>query len=496
MTFSRIKHRIEDIYIKYRLNRKTIEQIKNNLYMKRMYSICTLTLIGCMIFGGNQYVKNSVKDVYHVKVEDQVIGFVSNKEIIEQFKVNKKIEVDQNNPNARMIVETDVIELIHEKLFNVQTDDRAVLEQLDKMIVPKSIGVELKVNGKLVATVRDQQTANFILEQIKQPFTKQVKADSRLAALSDEPYYELNESEQYLTDSYFVDDIEINEVSVNPEAVEESQVVIERLQTGNVEPAKYTVVQGDCLSCIADKFKLTTEFLYLNNPWLKSDKLQIGDVLDITVLQPTISVKTLYHIDKKEEIRYQIEYIQNNSLRNGLLEVISPGKNGLKDVLYEITKVNGIVVEETILSEEIIEPPVIAKSYRGTRVVVGQGSGNFKWPVLSPRITSAYGMRWGTLHKGIDITGQRNIIASDNGKIEEAGYSNQGYGNYIIIDHMNGFKTLYGHLSQVLTSRGTIVEKGEKIGIMGSTGHSTGVHLHFEILEKGISLNPIKFLNR
>ena len=70
-------------------------------------------------------------------------------------------------------------------------------------------------------------------------------------------------------------------------------------------------------------------------------------------------------------------------------------------------------------------------------------------------------MRWGKLHKGIDITGNKNIMAADNGKVMETGYKSD-YGNYIIINHLNGYETLYGHLSKINTTAGTIVEKGDK----------------------------------
>ena len=94
-------------------------------------------------------------------------------------------------------------------------------------------------------------------------------------------------------------------------------------------------------------------------------------------------------------------------------------------------------------------------------MIKGEGTGKFAWPVISPSISSTFGFRWGKLHKGIDITGNRNIMAADNGKIVETGYKSD-YGNYIIINHLNGYETLYGHLSQIIAKSGTIVEKGEK----------------------------------
>lgn len=100
------------------------------------------------------------------------------------------------------------------------------------------------------------------------------------------------------------------------------------------------------------------------------------------------------------------------------------------------------------------------------------------------------------MHKGIDIArpANRNILAADNGVVEFAGYDNGGYGNKIIINHNNGMKTVYAHLSSISVSVGQTVEKGKVIGIMGSTGNSTGIHLHFELYKNGALQNPLDYL--
>ncbi|UJF33340.1 peptidoglycan DD-metalloendopeptidase family protein [Paenibacillus hexagrammi] len=223
--------------------------------------------------------------------------------------------------------------------------------------------------------------------------------------------------------------------------------------------------------------------------------IKIGDKLDLTLLQPTLSVKTTEKVIRNQEIQYDTEYVKDDNLRVGVIQPISEGKNGLKKVTIQVTKVNGMMTDEQVVNEEIIDQPVTAKARKGTKVVKGEGSGKFAWPVASPNITSTYGVRWGKLHKGIDITGNKKIMAADNGKVVETGYKND-YGNYVIINHLNGYETLYGHMSKIIAKEGAIVEKGEQIGVMGSTGDSTGVHLHFEIHKSGGLQNPLKYLNR
>ncbi len=119
-------------------------------------------------------------------------------------------------------------------------------------------------------------------------------------------------------------------------------------------------------------------------------------------------------------------------------------------------------------------------------------TGQFIWPA-SGRITQGYAF----YHKGIDIAnkGAGPILAADSGKIVVAGWKdNSGYGNRVIIDHGNGYSTLYGHLSVVSVQEGQTVRRGDVLGQMGTTGRSTGVHLHFEVRQGGVNQNPGNWL--
>lgn len=144
---------------------------------------------------------------------------------------------------------------------------------------------------------------------------------------------------------------------------------------------------------------------------------------------------------------------------------------------------------------------------------IREGTGNFIWPVPGYyTITSGYGYRWGTLHKGIDISGSdvhgKAIVAADAGTVIDA-YSGcthdygkdgscgcgGGYGNYVMIDHGNGYVTLYGHAAYISVSVGDVVEQGQTIAGVGSTGWSTGNHLHFEVRYNGTPIDPAQFFS-
>jgi murein DD-endopeptidase MepM/ murein hydrolase activator NlpD len=113
-------------------------------------------------------------------------------------------------------------------------------------------------------------------------------------------------------------------------------------------------------------------------------------------------------------------------------------------------------------------------------------------PLPEATVTSCFGQRWGRLHAGVDLAAANGtpIRAAGAGTVTLAG-PEAGYGNAVLIDHGNGFLTHYGHMSKVVATVGQHVKPGEQIGNEGSTGHSTGPHLHFEVHE-GSYKNPIE----
>ncbi len=118
----------------------------------------------------------------------------------------------------------------------------------------------------------------------------------------------------------------------------------------------------------------------------------------------------------------------------------------------------------------------------------------FVWPVSGP-VTSAYGMRWGRMHEGIDIAAPMGapVRAAAGGQVIYAGWMG-GYGNLVVVDHGGGLATAYAHLSSISVSTGQAVGQGEVVGTVGSTGHSFGPHLHFEVRVGGVAVDPLGYL--
>lgn len=128
--------------------------------------------------------------------------------------------------------------------------------------------------------------------------------------------------------------------------------------------------------------------------------------------------------------------------------------------------------------------------------VNGTYSGSYHWPVEAGVISSEYGARWGKMHKGIDIAADvgEPVYAVADGEVIYAGDGLRGYGNVIIVQHADRVSSLYAHNSELKVKQGDHVAQGSLIALMGSTGHSTGPHVHFELRQGDVAVNPHSLL--
>jgi len=196
-----------------------------------------------------------------------------------------------------------------------------------------------------------------------------------------------------------------------------------------------------------------------------------------------------------ETIAFDVKYVDDGTLGTGVTNVVTPGVNGMKTEVVQVTSRDGQTVAEQVLEQNTVKSPVTEVVDRGTND--GVASGDFIWPATTHLITSPYGeWRGNEAHPGVDIGASYGspIYASNNGKVFEAGWDNGGYGNCVRIDHGDGVVSIYGHMSQVLTSVGQVVHKGQVIGLVGATGEATGPHLHYEVHVNGVRVNPSPYM--
>ncbi|MBI3620547.1 peptidoglycan DD-metalloendopeptidase family protein [Candidatus Roizmanbacteria bacterium] len=238
------------------------------------------------------------------------------------------------------------------------------------------------------------------------------------------------------------------------------------------------VVEGDTLSSIAKKFDVSVDTIkWANN--LKDDTIKPGQILKVPPITGTVhkvvSGDNIYAIAKKYKSEAQ--------------KIVNFPFNDFADLdTFSLIPGQYLYVPDGVIEEE---RPVITQQFFAQIQAGVRGSSNFIWPT-SGVITQA--PIW--YHMALDIANPSAppVLASDTGTVIYADCLRYGYGCHVIIDHGNGYRTLYAHLSSILISAGQAIGQGQQIGLMGSTGRSTGTHLHFEVRSGETLLNPLNFL--
>ncbi len=257
---------------------------------------------------------------------------------------------------------------------------------------------------------------------------------------------------------------------------------------------EYKIAEGDTLWSISRKFDTSVDEILSINPGLE-ENIVLGDVISVKAYVPVVNVTTQQVKEYTEPIGYETQVVETDSMYRGKSEITQSGENGEVAVVASIVKENGLEVSREILSQTTIKEPVTRIKKVGTKEPPkGYGTGKFISPVYGT-ITSRYGYRRSGFHKGIDIANSYGtpIRAADNGIVIAAGWSGL-FGKLVKIDHQNGYVTYYAHNSSFAVSVGDVVEKGQTIAYMGSTGNSTGNHCHFEIYKNGVLQNPDNYI--
>lgn len=264
----------------------------------------------------------------------------------------------------------------------------------------------------------------------------------------------------------------------------------------------YTVKAGDTAASIAAANKIAlSELKKINGNLVNS--IKPGDLIRLQVAVPNLEVELIKTVTYEVKIPLSTVTQNDDSKYSDYSKVLVPGSDGKQRCVDVVHIVNGLETKRENVSKTLLVKPVNKVILTGTkkRPVNEKGvpSGKFMWPVPALQtITSPFGMRWGAFHKGIDISGSSaygsTIVAADGGIVSLAGW-NDGYGRCVIIDHQNGKRTLYGHCSALFVSDGEAVSKGQPIARVGSSGDSTGSHLHFEVIVGGSNVNPLRYVS-
>lgn len=380
----------------------------------------------------------------YAKVKDE-------NEIKEAFE-----EAKESIKFGKIILYKDIKQMETYEFFG-KTTDKTELEAMFVNKLPKYVNAwGVFKNGERIAGLMDRDDVLDMLSQFKTYYVKKITGG--------------DERDTKILDVKFLDDIEVIHTLVRDEEILTKTEFYSKIFTAT---KNNKIIFKDEELGESSGLKKATDFpgVFVTNKEPFSLDIIIKDKRTERVVLPQTTILNYDETLEKGEEVVEREGVDGELLRNS-----------------ENFFINGQVVKTEVLEEVVSVEPSSEIRRVGDRDEAMKPK--FGWPSIG-RITSGFGPRFDGFHRGLDIANYlgATVRASQRGKVVFAGFSGS-YGNVVIIDHKGGYQTRYAHLLKPLVSVSQIVDKNEAIGLMGSTGNSTGSHVHFEILKNGELIDP------
>lgn len=439
---------------------------------------------------------SKLQKVFHIYASNQYVGLVSDEKAIKDLFHEKLAIASAKYDNLSLSTGAN-ISIVSEQVFDKQTNDTKILDKLDSLLTIEAEAFALSVNNEIAVYVSDLATYDEVVKNLKlQSISEKELAELDARKHSSQSLPELKNNETRIVEVKLSESISGVTQQTKPENIMTAVEAIKYLQKGTLEEKVYTVQSGDVFSRIAANHDLTSAKLTeLNKEVDEKSVLQIGQELLVTDYKPLVNVEVVREKKVTEEVQFENQEQKSDEMFKGDSKIIQEGSNGIKEMTYLIREQNGTRIDSSMKQEVVVKEVKNNIVLKGTKIIPSRGTGQFSWPTVGGYVSSKMGDRWGSFHRGIDIArpSDYTIKAADNGVVTFAG-NDGSYGNKVVVDHNNGYQTIYAHLASINVNIGQSVPVGTNLGIMGATGRSTGIHLHFEIIQNGENINPLSFL--
>ncbi len=425
----------------------------------------------------------------------QSLGYVESSEVFDEGKTQALSLISSSEENVPKSLSLQPVykfsRVKASELSNSQMISEGIILSSDENYI-RACGIY--INGEFICAVKNESDAVSVFAKILEPYEKNADEDAIVGFV---------EEIQYVQGYY-------NE---NSSSIWDTATLQKTLSKPKAAAVRHKIKDGDSLASIAKEYKLTRKQLKSLNPKVDfSDLSSVKSVL-ISEEQNYVRVKVMKTRTRKVALPYETIERNSSSLAKGTKKTTQNGAYGEKVITELVTYIDGKISYTSFVSEKQTKAPVNKIVLIGTKTysspVYGGSvsSSGFTWPTRGAyAISSRYGYRnpsisgWG-FHGGLDIIrygGSMGIpvVASQSGTVVSVQRSWSGYGHMVLINHGGGISTRYAHMQagSITVRVGQYVYRGQQIGRIGSTGNSTGPHLHFEVLVNGSKVNPLNYI--
>ncbi len=425
---------------------------------------------------------NSLNYAVKLTVNGRFLGYIENEQVYYDAEDILKNRINYLGSEEDIQIEPEYsIELIENKntLTKYQVADK-MLEYSD-LSVDYAYGFYL--NGVFMGAMFDNTEVKATLEGILEKYRTTY------------PHAEIS----------FADKIECDTAGLYLSgSIIDTDWLISQLTSVKTGAGYYIVEDGDTHESISSKLGLTPAQLELMNPGFAETELHAGNSIKRREEVPFLSVNVTVVENYDTYVDYDTEYYNDSSLYTGVSRVTTEGVQGVNNVTAKVTYVNSFETERIVTQARVTSRPVTERIAQGTKPTpeslyssADADYGKYIWPVDGGELSELTKWDGGYAgHVGLDIVAYYGaaIFAGASGTVVRAGWIGD-FGQCIIIDHGNGYQTLYAHCSALYVVPGQQVTQGEFIAAMGATGYVTGTHLHFEVIHGLTNLNPLDYLD-
>lgn len=417
--------------------------------------------------------------IYGIYIDEELVGITDNQILVESLITNI---ITGHNSYSSNALNHDNLKIEFKKIRKSSITHQEELKEILEQKLSVVLAAAIVVNGVQEVILINSDEAENVLAKIKES----VIPSDNFEAVNRVDFNEM---------------VQIIPAEVPIEKISTVETAYQLLRLGTEEYSTYTVKEGDSLWKVASDNNLEVEDLKQLNTELKSDVIKPGQKLSVISMKPKVNVEVEGIEKRVEDIPFEVRYVNDNSIDTGATKIKQDGIKGKQEVTYSTKLLNGLIVEQNVITKKVLEEPVTKIILRGTRRVSrDRVKGQYPWPVQG-KITSLFGNRKSPFsnkqdfHRGIDIAAPTgtSIKAIAAGTVTYAGWRGN-YGNHVEIDHGQGFVTRYSHASKVNVKVGQKVSQEQVIALVGSTGRSTGPHVDLETIVNGQPRNPLEYI--